>query len=66
MADNRRKIKKPQKQSWVRSGGAMGESTMDEMDAFIRNGCGVSEEIEDVGDMPNEKFLRKPNKKHIV
>lgn len=66
MADNKRKIRKPQPQKWVRQSGAMGDPSMQEMDEFIRNGCGVSEDIEDVGDCPNEKFLRKPSKKHIV
>lgn len=48
----------PKAQTPVRTGGFMGDPDMDALEKYARDGNGVDESIEDVGSMPNEKFVR--------
>ena len=56
---------KPEKSSWVRTGGAQGDDSMEKLDRFAREGCGVSEEVEAVDADPNHRFGKKTDQKHI-
>ena len=48
------KPKKAKPAKWVRTGGGIGDDSMEEMERFNREGQGVSESEEAVGNMPNE------------
>ena len=49
--------KKPKKADWTRDGGAIGDDSMEKMEKFSEDGCGVDESIKDVGTDPNAEFL---------
>lgn len=67
MAKPKRQPPRPaKKSSWVRTGGAVGDDSMDEMNKFIEDGCGVSEEVSDVGCMPNDPVMRPVRRRNIV
>lgn len=58
--------KKGSKQNWVRTGGAIGDNSMDKLDQYHEDGGGVDETVEDVEAQPNAKFLnRKKMARHI-
>lgn len=62
----RKPPRKTDESKWVRNGGAVGDPTMEEMNEFIMNGCGVNEDEQDVGSMPNESVMRPENRSRLV
>lgn len=65
MAIPKKKIRVSKPTVPVRTGGFMGDPDMEALEKYAREGCGVSEEEEEVGDMPNEKFLGKIGKEIV-
>lgn len=66
MAKQKKLGPKSEPAKWVRSGGAIGDTAMDELESWTRNGAGVDESEENVGSMPNERVMRKVNRKRVV
>ncbi len=63
MAQKRKLGPKGKPASWVRTGGAIGDSAMEKMETWNQDGAGVDEDAEhSVGGMPNEGVMR-PEKK---
>ncbi len=56
---------KPKPSSWVRSGGMIGSDAMERLEKFDEEGLGVSEEVVDVGAMPNDPIMRKISKRVV-
>lgn len=56
---------KPGKSFWVRTGGGQGDDSMEKLDRYAEDGCGVSEAVESVDCDPNHKFGKTSDKKHI-
>lgn len=48
------KPKKPAKSNWIRTGGYVGDESMEMMEKFNREGSGVSDEVRNVGSDPND------------
>ena len=53
----RRGLPKPEKWAYTKSGGAIGDPSMQIAEEFIQSGSGVDESVECVDATPNEKFL---------
>lgn len=58
-------MKKPHAYSHSKSGGAVGDNSMEEGDAWNRNGGGVNETVHDVGCMPNESVISIEDTDHL-
>ncbi len=54
--------KKPRKADWVRTAGFVGDSSMEDMEEWNRNGGGVSDRVKDVGANPNAEFEDRKNR----
>lgn len=63
MAKQKRFGRKSEPAKWVRTAGATGDPSFDELEAWTRNGCGVDETEHEVGNMPNESVMRPISKK---
>lgn len=57
--------KKPAPYTRTKSGGAVGDSSMAEMEEFMQSGSGVDETVKAVGDMPNESIMRPEDNSHL-
>ena len=53
------------KSEWARTGGAIGDNSMPEMEEWNKRGAGVSESEKEVGNMPNEGVELSQIKGHI-
>lgn len=50
----RKGLPKPKPAQRVRNGGAVGDSSMEDAEEWMQRGSGVSEDVRNVGAMPNE------------
>lgn len=62
----RPKGQKSKPASWVRDAGFIGDPSMEENESWNRSGAGVSEDEEEVGNMPNERCMKNPKKENLV
>lgn len=58
-------LKKPHPYSHTKSGGAIGDNSMAESEAWHQKGCGVDETVHDVGAMPNASILSDEDVDHL-
>ncbi len=56
---------KPEKAEWVRSGGFIGDKSMEDLQRFAEDGCGVSEQVKDVGSDPNLDVEHETDRSHL-
>jgi len=63
MAQKRKLGPKGSPAPYVRTGGAIGDDAMAEMEKWNQDGCGVDEDVIDsVGSMPNDPVMRPMRK----
>lgn len=58
-------LRKPSKVTYVKRGGGIGDTTMEDAEKFDADGGGVDENVRNVGMMPNESVMKPEDLDHL-
>lgn len=61
----RKGLPKPVPYDYTKSGGAIGDGSMAEGEAWMQSGCGVDETVRSVGSMPNDHLMKPEDDDHL-